>query len=80
MSVVAVETRELSDVEQQWAIFIDGLEPWEIHKLHVLGELELHDKYLDGGIDLMTIQGMCMDSCRCMSCRHKQDSKNKDDK
>lgn len=43
------EPRKLSVREQEWAAFIRALEPWQFHKLMIVGEMELHDRFLIDG-------------------------------
>ena len=38
----------LSSMEYDWIHFLMELKPWEIHKLHQVGEMELHDKFVRG--------------------------------
>lgn len=47
--------RKLSVSEGLWVEFIVGLRPWEIHKLHAVGEMELHDEYVYGNMDLKDV-------------------------
>lgn len=72
MTVMELEPkRVLSPREQKWADFVGGLEPWEVHKLHIVGELDQHDRWLDGKIDLMTVYGELQDKCGCSRCSNQ---------
>lgn len=50
--------RSLSSREQRWAEFIRDLHAWELHKLYVLGELDLHDDFMAGRCSLMDVFSM----------------------
>lgn len=58
------------DKEVLWNDFLHDLESWELHKLLIVGELELHDAFIDGTKKLMDIFGLVQDSCKCRSCRN----------
>lgn len=60
MSALAVEPRQLTELEQQWVTFLRGLEPWEHHRLHQLGELYLHDQYM---ANMMSLQEIFVKVC-----------------
>lgn len=53
----AIETKPKSEPpsEATWEQFLRDLQAWEIHKLHTLGELDLHDKFMEGQMKLMDI-------------------------
>lgn len=79
MSVVELEAppvvedaRVLTEPEQVWAKFMADLEPWEIHHLHVIGELTHHDLYMDGKIKLLDVFAAVQDKCGCVRCRVKE--------
>lgn len=41
--------------EETWNQFLLDLRAWELNKLHVLGELNMHDQYMNGTMPLMDI-------------------------
>lgn len=58
MSIAEPEVRRKptsTPSEQTWNQFLLDLRPWELHKLHVLGEMGLHDQYINGDIKLMDV-------------------------
>ena len=42
------EPRKLTAKEKQWFSFVNKLEPWQFHKLMIVGEMELHDRFVAG--------------------------------
>lgn len=48
----------LSDREVEWGLFLNSLEPWELHKLFKR-ELEAHDLFIEG-MSGEEVYGLCV--------------------
>lgn len=68
------EPRKLSKREREWFEQIKKLEPWQFHKLMIVGELDLHDRFISGEDFSSIFDEICAQGDENPYKKHEKDS------